>query len=480
MRFGLGGGNDAELRCIGATEDHEAGGTQLRGEVRILGRPPVQPLEQLHAGVVGIPHGFAAQVFEEKRHTAKRTVRELGRSRLGARLFEAGMDDGVQLGIELLDARNRSVDELERTRLPASNELSLCDGVEAREVVGHWTFLQDSLALRNDSARPAESPARDGYTRRREEPMARRPQLGVILPAHGISFARSLELAQACEAAGLDRLWVPDHLMNDGRPRAGVLEAWTLLAAAAAVTERIQLGTLVLVTPFRHPPLLAKQAATLGDLAPERFTLGLGAGGFTYAQACRQFGFPRLSAPDRVDHVEECVRCLRTLWSDDPATFIGRFSQTREVRIHPRPARPIPIVLAARGPRMLKATAEVADGWNCPVPSELASGLAVLEGLGRPRASIDVSVFAIAVLGESEAAARQALARAGPAAQLFGDVERHHLFGDPPAVAARITELGRQGADHVALDLRGQDYDVALELLMGEVLPRLGDRAADS
>lgn len=304
--------------------------------------------------------------------------------------------------------------------------------------------------------------------------MACIPEIGLIVPVHGVAFAETLAAARAAERAGLAAVWVPDHLLNAGRPRAGVLLCEPVLAALAAVTARIGLGTLVLTTAFRHPALLAKEIATVESLAPGRVTLGLGAGGFTYEATCAQFGFPRLAPGERVAHVEETLGCLRALWGGDPAGFQGRFVRAADVRIHPRPARPIPIVLAARRPRMLELTARAADGWSCPLPHELEAGLAALERLGRSRDSIAVSAFAVAVLGESEAEARRALARAGRAAQAFGDVETHHVFGAPEQAAERLAGLARRGAAHVALDVRGLPAAEAVELLARDVLPRLG------
>jgi alkanesulfonate monooxygenase SsuD/methylene tetrahydromethanopterin reductase-like flavin-dependent oxidoreductase (luciferase family) len=300
---------------------------------------------------------------------------------------------------------------------------------------------------------------------------AARPRVSLIAPAHHVGFADVLRAACAAERAGLAGVWVPDHLLNQAAPRAGVLECWTLLAALAAATERIRLGTLVLTTAFRHPPLLAKQAATLDAIAPGRIALGLGAGGFTYEATCAQLGFPRLSPGERVRHVEETMDCLRALWRDDPASYAGRFARAEGARVWPRPARPIPLVLAARQPRMLALAAREADGWNCPLPHELETGLAALARAGRDPASIDVSVFAIGVLGATDADARRALERAGPSAQFFGDVEALHVFGGPERVRARLVELARLGAQEIVLDLRGVPVDEAVDLLAREVLP---------
>jgi alkanesulfonate monooxygenase SsuD/methylene tetrahydromethanopterin reductase-like flavin-dependent oxidoreductase (luciferase family) len=303
--------------------------------------------------------------------------------------------------------------------------------------------------------------------------MATGPRFSLALPVHGVPFADTLAAARAAEAAGLEAVWVPDHLLNLARPAAGVLECWTTLSAVAAATSRIGVGTLVLTTPFREPALLALQAATLEAIAPGRLRLGLGAGGFTYDACCEQLGFERLPGPERVAHVEETVRCLRALWSEAPAKFEGRFARVRGAHAAPRPERAIPIALAALRPRMLALTARVADEWSCPLPSKLEAGLAALAAAGRRRETLRVSVYAVTVLGETDEAARRALARAGHAAQAFGDVETHHLFGDPDRAAARALVLARRGADEIVLDVRGGPVPDAVDLLAREVLPRV-------
>jgi len=298
-------------------------------------------------------------------------------------------------------------------------------------------------------------------------------KLSLAVPVHATPFADTVAAAQAAERIGLDGVYVPDHLLNLARPEAGVLECWTVLAALAAATTRVKVGTLVLTTPFRHPPLLAKQVATLDAIAPGRVVLGLGAGGFTYHTACAQLGFRPLAGRDRVRHVGETIACVRQLLRDDPATYRGDFAHADEARIYPRPTSPVPIIVAARRPGMLELTARLADGWNCPLPRELEAGLAALAGYGRARDSIAVSAYTIAVFGATEDAARRALVRAGSAAQLFGDVEQHHLFGTPERVSERISDFARRGAEHLVLDIRGTPLPEALDLLAREVLPTL-------
>lgn len=302
----------------------------------------------------------------------------------------------------------------------------------------------------------------------------KRPRLGIALPVHGTAFADTLAVARAAEAAGLDAVWVPDHLINLGRPTAGVLECWTVLSAVAAATTRVRVGPLVIATPLRHPALLAKQAATLCDLAAGRVTLGLGAGGFTYAAACRQLGIAPLSPHERVVHVAETIDCLRRLLGDDPADVAGRFVAARGARVFPRPSTPIPVVVAAERPRMLRLAARLADGWNCPRPEGLEAGMAALARAGRARDSITISAYVVTVIAENDAAAARALARAGRAAHAFGNVEQHHIVGGPARVIERIADFARRGAEELVIDLRGTPPLEAIELFRREVLTRSG------
>src|SRR5258708_36264571 len=107
-------------------------------------------------------------------------------------------------------------------------------------------------------------------------------QVGIQLPEveRVVRWPEYVALARAAEEAGFDSIWVGDHLIyrDDGRPERGPHEAWSLLAALAAVTERVRLGPLVACTAFSPPALLAKRAAAVQEISGGRLVLGLGAG----------------------------------------------------------------------------------------------------------------------------------------------------------------------------------------------------------
>jgi alkanesulfonate monooxygenase SsuD/methylene tetrahydromethanopterin reductase-like flavin-dependent oxidoreductase (luciferase family) len=171
-------------------------------------------------------------------------------------------------------------------------------------------------------------------------------------------------LVAACraEAVGFDSVWVPDHLLiRDDGERLGVWEGWSLLAALAASTERVELGTLVACTAFRNPALLAKMADTVDEISGGRLTLGLGAG--WHEPEFQAFGYP---FDHRVSRFEEAVTIIHGLLKHGQIDFEGMYYQARDCELRPRGPRPAgpPIMIGASGARVLGLTARFADIWN--------------------------------------------------------------------------------------------------------------------
>lgn len=168
--------------------------------------------------------------------------------------------------------------------------------------------------------------------------------------------------ALRAEAAGLDSLWVFDHLQmrSEGEPDTGLHEAWTILTATAAVTERVELGAIVMCTGYRNPALLAKMAAALDEVSGGRLILGLGCG--WHDPEYEAFGYP---TDHKVGRFEEALEVILPLLRGETVTLEGRWVEAREARLLPPAPRPdVPILIAAKGPRMLRLTAEHAGAWN--------------------------------------------------------------------------------------------------------------------
>ena len=170
-----------------------------------------------------------------------------------------------------------------------------------------------------------------------------------------------LAFVRHTEEVGADSVWVCDHFGSNppGRPSEGILEAWTVVAALAASTNRVGIGQLVMCASFRNPGLLAKMSVTADGIASGRLVLGLGAG-WDDAEH-RAFGYP---TDRRVDRLEEALRIIGPLLRGEVVSFDGSYHVAREARLVPAPERTIPILVAAERPRMLRLTARYADAWN--------------------------------------------------------------------------------------------------------------------
>jgi alkanesulfonate monooxygenase SsuD/methylene tetrahydromethanopterin reductase-like flavin-dependent oxidoreductase (luciferase family) len=185
-------------------------------------------------------------------------------------------------------------------------------------------------------------------------------KLGIQLPEveRVVGWPEYVAMARAAEESGFDSIWLGDHLLYDDPPR-GPHEVWTLLAALAAVTERVALGPLVACTAFHPPGLLAKMAATVQEVSDGRLILGLGAGWNR-----REFAAFDLPYDRRVARFEEAFAIIRDLLAGETVHRHGQFHGADRAVLLPRPRRRIPLMVGSNGPRMLAATLPHVDAWN--------------------------------------------------------------------------------------------------------------------
>ena len=221
--------------------------------------------------------------------------------------------------------------------------------------------------------------------------------VGVQLPEveRTVQWPEMLEIAETAEAVGFESVWVGDHMLyrGDGRAERGPWDAWVLLAAIAASTDRLKLGPLVASTAFHPPGLIARMAATIDEVSRGRFVLGLGAG-WNEAEF-RAFGIP---FDNRVARFEEAFEIIRRLVAGERVTFEGRYHRVEDALVLPRPDRRIPLMVGTQGPRILSATLPYVDAWNCwyswygNTPDGFAALSAKVDGLVRRSACVLVSV----------------------------------------------------------------------------------------
>lgn len=208
-------------------------------------------------------------------------------------------------------------------------------------------------------------------------------KLGLLLPNQGVVFGATtvpelLELAEQAEASSVfESLWVGDNLL--AKPR---LESITLLSALAARTKICRLGTACMASfPLRHPVILAAQWGALDVLSDGRtvLTACIGGGptrGNIAGDFESEYGAMQINPAERVARMEEGIKVLRTLWTEDPATFKGHFFNFNDVAVRPQPIRkPCPPIWIANNPwvfgtkksgtinRQVDRVASLADGW---------------------------------------------------------------------------------------------------------------------
>ncbi len=187
-------------------------------------------------------------------------------------------------------------------------------------------------------------------------------KIGVQLPEveRPVGWLEMRDIALTAEEVGLDSIWVGDHLLyRDEDGVRGPWEAWSLLAALAEATDRVQLGPLVASTSFHNPAMLAKKAASVDEISGGRLILGLGAGWNQIEYD--GFGFPY---DNRVSRFEEAFTIIHTLIRKGKIDFDGRFYTLREMELAPRARPEIPLMLGSNGPRMLEIVAPHIDMWN--------------------------------------------------------------------------------------------------------------------
>jgi alkanesulfonate monooxygenase SsuD/methylene tetrahydromethanopterin reductase-like flavin-dependent oxidoreductase (luciferase family) len=284
-------------------------------------------------------------------------------------------------------------------------------------------------------------------------PAARaRPRLGLAIPpwegTRGRPALRWSEIqarAVAAEDAGIDSLWTCDDLLWEGDPPIGFWEGWSLLAAIAAVTRRVELGLSVASNNFRNPALLAKMADTVDEISGGRLILGIGAGGVEFEH--RAFGFPW---ERRVARLEEALQIIVPLLREGAVDFQGEFYTVRECELRPRGPRPSgpPILLASakNAPRMLRLTAQYAGMWHAILafgrshPDEIPPLREAVDAACQAAGRDPVSLVRTAGVG---------VALDGPAMTIFDGGEP--IRGSIEEIASAFWAFADEGISHLML-----------------------------
>jgi len=295
-------------------------------------------------------------------------------------------------------------------------------------------------------------------------------RFGVNLTGSNRPYAELLATARVAEEAGFDTLAFTD------RPPENNFEAWTLASAIGVLTQRIRLTHNTLNVPFRNSALLAKMASSLDSIAGgERVILTLGAG--AQAPHFETYGIPFGSPGERFTDLRDSIAILRGLWANHTFSYQGRAQQVSGATVFPRPASgSIPIYIGALGPRMMRFTGAVAQGWlkNRGWPEsldELRSLVGQLEEgaekAGRDARQIRRVLNGAAGFGDgAAAAARQRAAQGAPAGSGNG------LLGSADQMLETIQRYREAGADTFHLAFPPEDRHEQMRAFGEEVIPK--------
>lgn len=217
-------------------------------------------------------------------------------------------------------------------------------------------------------------------------------KFGYVLPNFGgrITADQLLELATLCEGEGFDSVWATDHILVPQElrePYGELLEPLVTLSFVAAHTDRIRLGTSVIVLPQRNPMLVAKQAAALDVFSKGRLTLGVGAG---WSET--EFSFLGADFGRRGRVFDESLRLMRALWTQESVTFEGRFFRVKDAIFLPKPVRgSIPLWIGGASPSAVARALRLGDGWH-PTGCDLATFAAGAERIRSSGRKLTISL----------------------------------------------------------------------------------------
>jgi F420-dependent oxidoreductase-like protein len=279
-------------------------------------------------------------------------------------------------------------------------------------------------------------------------------RLGLQIPnfsyGTGVSelFPTVIAQAQEAEAAGFDSVFVMDHfyqLPGLGTPDQPMLEAYTALGALAAVTERVQLGTLVTGNSYRNPTLLAKAITTLDVISQGRAVLGIGTGWFELEHDSLGYDFGTFT--DRFNKLDEALQIILPMLEGERPTFTGKYYRTQEAMAEPRFRDHIPLMIGGSGEKKtIPLAAKHFDHLNIiagfdELPRKVQVVKEACEKIGRDPSTLETSALVIAIIDENVTAD-----------VIPDDFKQQAVFGSPEQVADQIkTKVFDAGVDGVII-----------------------------
>jgi len=274
------------------------------------------------------------------------------------------------------------------------------------------------------------------------------------------AYEAMTRVAQTADEVGYESVWLVDHFHTIPQPSQEVtFECWTTTAALARDTQRVRIGQMVTCNGYRNPALLAKMASTVDVLSHGRLNFGIGAG--WYEHEYRAYGYDYPDAPERLRMLREAVQVIHAMWTQEEATFEGKYYQVRGAINQPKGVQKphIPLLIGGGGEKVtLKLVAQYGDA--CNIGGDLATikhKFAVIKehctNLGRDYESIHRTSTTVCSIGTTDEEAKAKLP------QIFlsrmGDRLDSMLIGSLDTIRLRLAELEAAGVQELIISFPG-------------------------
>ncbi|TMF66942.1 MAG: LLM class F420-dependent oxidoreductase [Chloroflexi bacterium] len=291
--------------------------------------------------------------------------------------------------------------------------------------------------------------------------------------------------ANEAQEAGYDAVWLYDHFHTVPTPQLeAVFECWTSMAALARDTSTIRLGQMVTCNSYRPPSLLAKMASCIDVMSHGRLILGIGAG--WYRHEYEAYGYEYPDTPDRLRMLRESLQVIKAMWTQDEATFDGRFYRIRGAVNEPKPVQKPhpPIWIGGGGEKVtLKLVAQYGDA--CNFNADVATGRHKLEvvrqhceAVGRDYDSVLKTIEFYTILGDKREIDRVVADQARRTGQDEEFIRSWHpLHGDADRIAEIVNEYATLGIEYFIVNLPNAAEGGVFSRFAEEVFPQLGLRA---
>jgi F420-dependent oxidoreductase-like protein len=305
-------------------------------------------------------------------------------------------------------------------------------------------------------------------------------RFGIQTSQQNVTYEQVRDIWKAAEELGFYSAWNYDHLMpilgadTDGP----CLEGWTMLAALAAETSKIRVGTLVTGNTYRNPALVAKMATTVDIISNGRAYLGIGAAWF--GEEHEAYGFPFYTARERASRLDEALQVITKLWTEDHPSFDGKFYTLRDAPFAPKSVQQPhpPILIGGQGKKwIMPLVGRYAQVWNAPLrltPDDIRERITIIKDECRriSRDPCDVEVSAFLVLYKiTDIPLAGPVLRLGARLMTEKEIARNVLAGSAKEITEKIQTFVDAGVTHVIMNLQPPYDRGLLERFAKDVMP---------